>query len=67
MHIDYIEAEFHEGDVILLCSDGLSNFVSRADMVHTAQDNKGELMIDTLVETAKRHGGHDNITVTVIY
>lgn len=67
VHIDYIEAEFNDGDVILICSDGLSNFVSKADMVRTAQENKGELMIDTLVEIAKRHGGHDNITVTVIY
>lgn len=67
VHIDYIEAEFNSGDVLLLCSDGLSNFVSRADMVRTVTENRGELMIDTLVEIAKRHGGHDNITVTVIY
>lgn len=67
VHIDYIEAEFNEGDVLLICSDGLSNFVSRADMVRTVSEFKGELMIDTLVEIAKRHGGHDNITVTVVY
>lgn len=67
VHIDYIEAEYNEGDILLLCSDGLSNFVSKSDMVHTVTENKGELMIDTLVEIAKRHGGHDNITVTVIY
>ena len=67
VHIDYIEAEFNEGDTLLLCSDGLSNYVSRADMVRTVQETEGELMIDTLVEIAKRHGGHDNITVTVIY
>lgn len=67
VHIDYIEAEFTEGDVLLICSDGLSNFVSRADMVRTVTESRGELMIDTLVEIAKRHGGHDNITVTVIY
>ncbi len=65
--IDYIEAEFLEGDTLLLCSDGLSNYVSRADMVRTVTDCRGELLIDTLVEIAKRHGGHDNITVTVIY
>ena len=67
VHIDYIEAEFHEGDTLLICSDGLSNYVSRADMVRTVEEFRGELLIDTLVETAKRHGGHDNITVTVIY
>lgn len=67
VHIDYIEAEFNRGDTLLLCSDGLSNFVSKADMVRAVQENRGELLIDTLVEIAKRHGGHDNITVTVIY
>ena len=67
VHIDYIEAEFSKGDTILICSDGLSNFVSRAEIVRTVQDNRGELLIDTLIEIAKRHGGHDNITATVIY
>ena len=67
VHIDYIEAEFHQGDTLLICSDGLSNYISKADMVRTVEEFRGELMIDTLVEIAKRHGGHDNITVTVIY
>ena len=67
VHIDYIEAEFSKGDVLLICSDGLSNYVSKADMVRTVTEQKGELLIDTLVEIAKRHGGHDNITVTVVY
>ncbi len=65
--VDYIEVEFEEGDILLLCSDGLSNFVTKADLVRTVSDNKGDIMIDTLVEIAKRRGGHDNITVTVIY
>lgn len=67
VHIDYIEAEFSYGDVILMCSDGLSNFVNKADMVKIVHENRGIMLIDTLVETAKRHGGNDNITVTVIY
>lgn len=67
VHIDYIEAEFSYGDVLLLCSDGLSNYVSKADMVKTVHENRGIMLIDTLVDAAKRHGGHDNITVTVIY
>lgn len=67
VHIDYIEAEFSYGDIILLCSDGLTNYVSKADMVKIVHENRGVILIDTLVETAKRHGGYDNITVTVIY
>ncbi len=67
VHIDYIEAEFAYGDVLLICSDGLSNHVPRADMVKTVHENRGVMLIDTLVEIAKRNGGSDNITVTVIY
>ena len=67
VHIDYIEAEFCEGDRLLICSDGLSNYVSKADMVRTVEENDGEIINDTLIEIAKRHGGHDNITATVIY
>lgn len=67
VRIDYIEAEFSYGDVILVCSDGLSNFVSQADLVKIVHENRGVMMIDTLVETAKINGGSDNITVTVIY
>ena len=67
VHIDYIEAEFSYGDVILLCSDGLSNYVSKADMVKMINENRGILLVDTLVDAAKRHGGFDNITATVIY
>ncbi|MBR2716023.1 MAG: Stp1/IreP family PP2C-type Ser/Thr phosphatase [Ruminococcus sp.] len=67
LHLDYIEADFEYGDVILICSDGLSNCVSQADIVKTVHENRGILLIDTLVELAKIGGGSDNITVTVIY
>lgn len=67
VHIDYIEAEFQYGDVILLCSDGLTNCVSSADIVKTIHENRGILLVDTLVELAKMGGGTDNITATVVY
>lgn len=67
VHIDYIETEFRQGDVILLCTDGLSNNISKDELIAAVNDNEGELMVDTLVEIAKRHGGTDNITATVIY
>lgn len=67
IHIDYIEAEFKYGDVLLICSDGLSNCVSQADIVKTVHENRGILLTDTLVELAKIGGGSDNITATVIY
>ena len=65
--IDYIEANFTYGDVILSCSDGLTNCVSNGDIVKTVHENRGESLVNTLVEKAKEGGGTDNITVTVIY
>lgn len=67
VHLDYIEANFIYGDVLLICTDGLSNCVSTGDMVKICHENRGEKLTETLVERAKENGGHDNITVTVIY
>lgn len=67
VHLDYIEANFIYGDVLLICTDGLSNCVSTGDMVKICHENRGEKLTETLVERAKENGGPDNITVTVIY
>ncbi|MCA1059215.1 Stp1/IreP family PP2C-type Ser/Thr phosphatase [Rossellomorea aquimaris] len=58
---------FEEEDVILLCSDGLSNKVSEKEMKDILMqdhslDNKGE----SLVHLANEYGGEDNITVVIV-
>ncbi len=65
--IDYIEANFTYGDVLLICTDGLTNCVSSGDIVKIVHENRGEDMTNKLVDKAKEGGGTDNITVTVIY
>ncbi|MGN0489263.1 MAG: Stp1/IreP family PP2C-type Ser/Thr phosphatase [Ruminococcus sp.] len=67
VHLDYIEANFIYGDVLLICTDGLSNCVSTGDMVKICHENRGESLPNTLIEKAKEGGGSDNITVTVVY
>lgn len=67
VRLDYVEADFLYGDVIVICSDGLSNCVSNADMVKLVHEHRGPEMVELLVEKAKDGGGTDNITVTVIY
>lgn len=67
VHLDYIEANFIYGDVLLVCTDGFSNCVSSGDMVKLCHENRGEGLTDKLVEKAKEGGGSDNITVAVIY
>ena len=57
----------HRGDVFLLCSDGLSNKVSAADMQRIVTDNLKELQnaCVELVREANDNGGEDNITVVL--
>ena len=65
--LDYIEANFTYGDVLLICTDGLTNCVSTGDIVKIVHENRGEDMTNKLVDKAKEGGGTDNITVTVVY
>ena len=51
----------------MICTDGLSNCVSTGDMVKICHENRGDSLINKLVECAKEGGGQDNITATVIY
>ena len=56
-----------EGDVILLCSDGLNREVSDAQIaaiLEHAED--AQTAADRLIEAANRAGGADNITVIVL-
>lgn len=54
-------------DVLLLCSDGLSNKVSAANMQKHVVDNidKLEQACAELVKEANENGGEDNITVII--
>lgn len=62
---DSFEIEMTEGDLLLLCSDGLSNMVNNMVMKNLALDQSFglEKRVDTLILEANRSGGRDNITV----
>jgi PPM family protein phosphatase len=57
----------NRGDVVLLCSDGLSNKVQAADMQRIVVDNIDslEMACAELVTEANENGGEDNITVVI--
>lgn len=56
-----------QGDVVMLCSDGLSNKVSPASIQRIIVDNYEslELACAELVTEANANGGEDNITVVI--
>jgi protein phosphatase len=57
-----------QGDVYLLCSDGLSDLVPDAAIAAIVTASCGDLRaaVDSLVATALGAGGHDNVTVVLV-
>jgi protein phosphatase len=57
----------YRGDVLLLCSDGLSGKLRGEDMLRIVQECDGDLKraCEALVDEANERGGEDNITVVL--
>jgi protein phosphatase len=64
---DFVEHDLYNGEVILLCTDGLSGMLRdwaiEKIMADTAEDI--DVCKSTLIESALREGGHDNVTVAL--
>lgn len=57
--------ELRRHDIIILCSDGLSNLVETGEILFFAGSFPPDVAAKRLVEIAKERGGNDNITVII--
>ncbi len=64
--IDCTTVEVVDGDVFLLCSDGLSNEVSEMAIEQALLPGNCRQASDALIDLALQRGGHDNITAVVV-
>lgn len=64
--VDLIEVEFGEGQVLLLCTDGLTNMCSNEEILETVCGNEGNMIPLKLIQKANLAGGSDNITAALI-
>ena len=66
--VDLTEEPAHPGDVLVLCSDGLSDLLDDEEILAAVQNHGDDLdrACQALVERANAKGGDDNITVLVI-
>ncbi|MCI8489807.1 MAG: serine/threonine-protein phosphatase [Lachnospiraceae bacterium] len=56
--------ELEAGDICLLCSDGLTDMVTKENIQAILSNHMSSRhMVTTLLETALQHGGRDNITI----
>lgn len=65
---DIITKGFLKDDIILICTDGLTNMVGTEDIYNMIVSNKDDvkLICEKLVNEAIENGGYDNISVVLI-
>lgn len=64
--VDIAEYNLYENNTLLLCTDGLTNFVSEEDIFKTFKENDISVVSEKLVELANEGGGGDNITAVTL-
>lgn len=67
VEVDFYEHRLKRGDIILMCTDGLSNMVEDEELFHIVQGGRDIVESgQALIEAAKENGGTDNIGVVLI-
>lgn len=65
--VDVFENDISEGDIILLCTDGLTNCVEKEEIMKTlTRDISIQKKAEELVKNANKNGGFDNITAVLL-
>lgn len=66
VQIDFFEYRLKKGDIILMCTDGLSNMVEDEVILHIVKSSRDVVeAVERLIERAKLNGGSDNIGIIV--
>lgn len=64
---DFFELELENGDIVLMCTDGLSNMITDEEICRILHES-ADLQVAgrMLVDVANKNGGSDNITIVMI-
>ena len=65
---DYFEIELEPDDIILMCSDGLTNMLEDSEIEYMIKKNRGnpDKAAMELLTRANESGGRDNITILIV-
>jgi serine/threonine protein phosphatase PrpC len=67
VHVDIFEhIPLQPGDMVLLCTDGLTRYALAADIARLTQGTSLESIAQELVEFANQSGGADNVSVVLV-
>lgn len=64
--VDFNVVDATKEDILLICTDGLTNFVDTSDIYRVVSDCNIDDVAETLVNMANDNGGGDNITALAV-
>ena len=67
VEVDFFEVELQKGDIVLMCSDGLTNMIEDEEIFTILKRENGlEHKAEELIKIANNNGGKDNIAVVLM-
>ncbi len=66
VRVDFCQEFLSEDDVVILCTDGLTNYVTNEEICSLTDDHNVNEYAERLVDKANENGGGDNVTVVTL-
>ena len=67
VEVDLYEYTWRPGDIVLICTDGLSGLVDSGDILRIVKSHERmEDAAEQLIQSALDEGGDDNVTVVLL-
>lgn len=66
IEVDYVQQSYPENSSVLVCTDGLSNYMDKKELLKYFKSLDKEPLVEALINHANDMGGNDNITALVI-
>ncbi|OYW61261.1 MAG: serine/threonine protein phosphatase [Bosea sp. 12-68-7] len=64
--LDLDSGEIEDGDVFILCSDGLTEHVAEAEILEVAEERGAQQACSALLALTLQRGARDNVTVIIV-
>lgn len=66
VEMDIFNLEYKKEDILMLCSDGLTNMLDDREIFNIIHREDMERATDLLINQAKKNGGLDNISIIIV-
>ena len=64
---DYVSKRLEKGDVVFMCTDGLSNYIDMENILKYINKYKEQELVEKFILNVNELGGNDNTTALVMY